>query len=194
MAQDTNRRSFLGWAIMGLGAIFSVILGIPAVCYTIDPRHRKGRTSNFKPVEGIQLSELSLNKPVQGVIRDTRRDGWTLYPSDVVGRVWVILIRALPQAPLTDANKDAHVLVFTTICPHLGCSVNLNDDENGFLCPCHAAAFQVNGVREDAPGHANPAARNMDSLNWKIDPSNPDRIVVQYQNFLPSKPTKELIA
>src|SRR5882762_7426231 len=97
MDQDPNRRSILAWAIFGLGAIFNVIIGVPIVCYAIDPRHRKGPKSSFKLIEGVKLDELVQNKAVQGVIRDVRVDGWTLYPNDVIGRVWVIELCARPE-------------------------------------------------------------------------------------------------
>jgi hypothetical protein len=85
MHNTTDRRSILGFALFGLGAIFSTILGIPIVAYVIDPRHRKGAQGTMKPVEGIRLDELPLSTPKQGVIRDMRRDGWTLYPNDECG-------------------------------------------------------------------------------------------------------------
>src|SRR6266446_8825811 len=129
---DEKRRSFLRWAIHGLSGLFAAILGFPALMYVIDPRHRKASHRNFRPVEGVNLADLEMNVPVQGIIRDTRRDAWTLYPSDVIGRVWVV----------KHGNRAGDFLVFTTVCPHLGCSVNLaveGGNATGFLCPCHSA-------------------------------------------------------
>jgi Rieske Fe-S protein len=193
MEQEPDRRSFLSWATYGLGAIFSTIIGVPIVCYALDPRHRKGPKSNSKLVEGVKLDELALNSPVQGVIRDTRVDGWNLYPNDVIGRVWVVQIGARPAhvAAMTPAEKTAYLIVFTTICPHLGCSVNA--DVGGFGCPCHGATFLINGDRANAT--SNPALRGMDTLEWELDETDPEhnRIKVKYQNFVTSiaekKPT-----
>jgi Rieske Fe-S protein len=195
MEQDTDRRSFLAWAIVGLGAIFSAIIGVPIVCFAMDPRHRKGPKSNFKLVDGIKLDELTLNSPKQGVISDTRIDGWTLYPNDVIGRVWVVPIAARPAGLSTreavenfnqdEAKKAAYLIVFTTICPHLGCSVNVAGAGAGFACPCHGATFTLSGARAH---EANPAERGMDTLEWEIDAEDPDfnRIKVKYQNFVTS--------
>ena len=200
MTPEPDRRSFLSWAIFGLASIFWLLLGVPVVAYIIDPRHRKGSQGSFKLVEGIRLDEMPVDTPRQGVIRDTRTDGWTLYPNDVIGRVWVILRGPRPAGmPIETFNenheaKAAHLLVFTTICPHLGCSVNLNSRGDGFTCPCHSAAFEIDGNRIDRPGQPNPAARAMDALEWKVDASDPNRILVKYQNYQPSKETKELIA
>src|SRR5262245_54934204 len=141
MAEE-NRRSFLKWAIHGMGALFAAILGIPAIAYLIDARNRPPRQSGFRPVDGIKLTELEIGVPRQGVIRDVRRDAWTLHPNDVIGRVWVIKDGAAPDA----------LHVFTTICPHLGCSINANaDSRSGFTCPCHGAEFTLAGAAVERP-------------------------------------------
>src|SRR5262249_38862446 len=108
---NEERRSFLRWAIHGLGAIFAVGLGLPALAYLSDARNRPAPNRGFRPVQGIKLNELVIDEPRQGVIRDIRTDAWTLHPNDVVGRVWVV-----------KSGQAANDLkVFTTICPHLGC-------------------------------------------------------------------------
>jgi len=201
MEPETDRRSFLGFAIFGLGTIFSAIIGVPLVCYGIDPRHRKGPKSSFKAVDGIKLDEFSLNDPRQGVIRDKRDDGWIHYPNDVIGRVWVVQSGPRPDLSTPEkvaafntssvAERERYLKVFTTICPHMGCSVN-RDSAGGFACPCHAATFALNGDRATAD---NPAMRGMDTLEWKIDESDPEalRIVVAYKNFVSSIEKKEVI-
>jgi menaquinol-cytochrome c reductase iron-sulfur subunit len=181
-AQQPNRRSLLAWAIFGIGAIFLAIIGVPIVCYIIDPRNRKGPKSAMRLVEGVKLDDLVINTPVQGLVRDTRMDGWTLYPNDVLGRVWVVQRGARPAnvANLTEEQKDAYLMVFTTICPHLGCSVNTGGP--GFACPCHNATFTLTGARAAA---GNPAQRGMDTLAWEIDPEDPEhnRIKVTYKKY-----------
>jgi Rieske Fe-S protein len=76
--------------------------------------------------------------------------------------------------------------VFTTICPHLGCSVNLG--ENGFACPCHNAKFGLDGVLTDGP-----APRGMDTLEWQRNPRDPGQLMVKYQNFKASIAEKQLV-
>jgi Rieske Fe-S protein len=193
MAEDNNRRSFLGWLTVGIGGIFSVFLGVPVVAYVIDPRHRKGPKSAMKLVEGVKLNELAPGgTPLQGVVRDTRTDGWTLYPNDVIGRVWLVQVGARPDLSTpeklaefnarTTAEKASYLFVFTTKCPHLGCFVNLNGAGNGFACPCHSATFNLDGKRAAA---GNPAQRGMDTLAWEIDADDPElnRIKVIFKSY-----------
>ena len=32
-------------------------------------------------------------------------------------------------------------VVFSPICPHLGCKYAWNDAQNKFLCPCHGSVY-----------------------------------------------------
>jgi Rieske Fe-S protein len=175
---NEERRSFLRWAIHGMGAIFAAVLAIPAVAYLADARNRKAADREFRPVQGIKLNELADDVPRQGVIRDVRTDAWTLHPNDVVGRVWVV-------------KRGNNLQVFTTICPHLGCSINADPGVPcpGFTCPCHGGKFALNGALENTGGQ-NPAPRPMDTLDFQRarDPENPnpdnqDVLLVKYQNF-----------
>lgn len=172
-----NRRSFLTWAINGLGILFAAILGAPAVAYVIDGRNRKAPPTGYRPVdmdfETFKRQPATVQQPYvrQGVIRSVRRDAWTLHPNDVIGRVW-----AVKYGP-----GENDMRVFTTICPHLGCSINLNMDSKGFTCPCHGAKFSCPaGTLE---GEQSPAPRGMDELRWKVEPEQPNVLLVEYKNF-----------
>ncbi len=65
----TDRRSFLAWAVTGLGAIFTAVLGAPVIAYVIDPRHRQSAGGTFRVVDMIPLTDLRPDVPVQGVLR-----------------------------------------------------------------------------------------------------------------------------
>jgi menaquinol-cytochrome c reductase iron-sulfur subunit len=170
-----DRRSLLKRATYGLAALFGTLLGLPAVAFLIDPRNRPARDNEFKTV--ARFSDLPIGEPQQVVIRDIRRDAWTLHPNDVIGRVWLV------------RRDGTQVDAFTTICPHLGCSVNFEDKEKLFICPCHGGTFDVHGQRVERPGTANPAPRSMDRLACQRDPVNPELIQVKYQNFIQGKDT-----
>jgi menaquinol-cytochrome c reductase iron-sulfur subunit len=159
-----ERRSFLKWATHGLGALFGAILGVPALAYLIDGRNRPAPASDFKTV--ALLKDLPEGVPQQVVLRDVRTDAWTLHPDDLVGRVWLV------------RNKD-EVTAFTTICPHLGCSINYEANDNQFACPCHGAVYRLDGKRETGP-----QPRGMDTLECRRDPTDANLIQVKYQNFM----------
>jgi Rieske Fe-S protein len=185
MGQQQDRRSFLRWAVHGLGALFGVVLGVPAAAFLIDGRNRAAAAGGFKRV--ARLSELAPGQPRQFVIRETRRDAWTLYPNEVVGRVFLI-------------RRDAdRVDAYTTTCPHLGCSINYTGDaQTPFVCPCHGGRFDIDGklIQTD-----NPAPRGMDSLQTQTVPvpdapaGRPDYFIeVKFQVFKKGVEDKEPIA
>jgi menaquinol-cytochrome c reductase iron-sulfur subunit len=165
-----QRRTFLAWATHGMGALVGTLLGIPAVAYLLDARNRPAKPGSFKAV--ARLSELVVNLPTQVVIRDVRQDAWTLHPNDVIGRVWLI------------RRADDRVEAFTTICPHLGCSINFESTQKLFICPCHNGTFNLDGSLRTEAGFHNPAPRGMDSLECRRDPADPDLIQVKYENFI----------
>jgi Rieske Fe-S protein len=165
-----QRRTFLQWATNGLAALFGLLLGIPAIAYIIDPRNRKAPEGGFRTV--ARFDDLPDGVPTQVVIRDVRRDAWTLHPNDVVGRAWLI-------------RKGADLTAFTTICPHLGCSINFVKDAKLFICPCHNGTFELDGHRKEGTTMTNPAPRGMDKLPWRRDPADPEMVQIKYENFVP---------
>src|SRR5437763_1647236 len=130
---EPGRRTFLKWLTQALGALVGAILAIPAIAYLLDPRNRPAPEGDFKTV--TRLDALEPGVPLQAVVRDVRRDAWTLHPSDVVGRVWLI------------RRHGDKVDAFTTVCPHLGCSVNYEPGARRFICPCHNGMFDLDGKR-----------------------------------------------
>ena len=40
-------------------------------------------------------------------------------------------------------------------CTHMGCAVDINNSENGFVCPCHGAKFSTNGEVLKGPAKDN---------------------------------------
>lgn len=46
---------------------------------------------------------------------------------------------------------DAGLQAFSSVCPHLGCQVHWQEDEDRFLCPCHRGLFDAEGVAYAGP-------------------------------------------
>lgn len=180
--EPPNRRTFLNWAVEGLGAIFALIFGAPVVAYLIDPRNRPSPPEDFRPVAGVTVRQLRPNHPLQGVIRNVRRDAWTLYPDDVIGRVWI--------NRKCDGDTADCFEVFTTVCPHLGCAINCDQaaPEFKFICPCHNGQFACDGARRPSgDGYENPAPRSMDSLEFRLVG---EQFEVKYLSFQAATPDK----
>src|SRR4051812_35898902 len=85
---EMPRRNFLAWVIDIVGGLFALALAAPIAAYVLDPRNRAAAASAFKPV--ARLDELTTGVPREFVIREQRRDAWTLHPNEIVGRVFLI--------------------------------------------------------------------------------------------------------
>jgi Rieske Fe-S protein len=177
----TGRRGFLVWTIHGLSALLGVVLAAPALAFLLSPLRRAlaagEGAANEHFTDVAKLSELPFDMPREFIVRQTTRDSWTLRPDQIVGRVFLIRRRgqALPEA-------------FTTICPHLGCSVNFTGTTTpgatAFLCPCHSARYDIHGKRTDAES---VAPRDMDPLPVRLKPADPTIVQVEYKRFYSNK-------
>jgi Rieske Fe-S protein len=52
--------------------------------------------------------------------------------------------------------------VYSLVCPHLGCTINLTEEL--FKCPCHGSEFDLNGIVIKGP-----ANKNLKILTYKIE-------------------------
>lgn len=46
---------------------------------------------------------------------------------------------------------DGGIMAISYKCSHLGCAININKDDNGFECPCHASHFNQYGEVKSPP-------------------------------------------
>ncbi len=98
--------------------------------------------------------------------------GQYLYPKDE-GSAWMFLAGAAELAPgqartfqsptgiavvLTrkahapgDVPKAEDFIALSSVCPHLGCRVHWESQNNRFFCPCHLGAFDPEGKPTGGP-------------------------------------------
>jgi len=60
-----------------------------------------------------------------------------------------------------------HLVAFDTRCPHLGCKVHWEAEQNRFVCPCHQGVFDRDGVAIAGPPAA--AGQSLDQATLEID-------------------------
>jgi len=48
-------------------------------------------------------------------------------------------------------RTDSGFQAFSSTCPHLGCKVHWENDQNRFFCPCHRGVFDPDGVATSGP-------------------------------------------
>lgn len=155
-----GRRGFLGWVYAGLSAwIGAVVVGPVARLILFPLRERGGEAdwSDLGPVENFQGGGAPVARPVNF----ERRDGW----QQVVSQQSVYVVDASGPNPR----------VLSSVCPHLGCTVQWRSEQDTFQCPCHGGTYAKDGARL-----AGPANRGMDTLPARVQQG---RLYVKFQYF-----------
>ncbi len=82
-------------------------------------------------------------------------------------------------------SYDGGFLAIYRRCPHLGCIVNWEADEEQFFCPCHASSFDIHGNYENAP-----VSRALDTFGIKISDNTifvDTTRILRRENFTPEQ-------
>lgn len=169
VSQQTPRRGFLAAAgAIVIGAVVSLTPLVAGVAFFLDPILR--RRANFKGAnaEGFlsvtKLSDLPDDgTPLRFVLRADKIDAWNEFKDQSIGTVYIRKI----------GNQ---IVAFSDTCPHLGCKVDYQDGKKEFLCPCHASAFDLEGV----PMNKIPP-RSLDTLESQVDSAG--HVWIKYQEF-----------
>jgi len=170
-AVPAGRRSFVMTMFAVSGAVVGALLAIPLFRFATFPLRKTESESEWSDV-GPATDFASLTAPVARTITLERRDAWQTTSSQTA-------VYVLPGK--SDAFK-----ILSPVCPHLGCSVQWQDAQNKFICPCHSGSFAADGERLGGP-----PPRSMDSLESKVENGT---LKVRYQYFRQLVPNKEPMA
>ena len=95
--------------------------------------------------------------------------GWFLYPAKAPSRTWQFLTdlgsfaigeSVTYEAPagqkvvvtrLKDRGEPDDFIALSSVCPHLGCQVHWESNNERFFCPCHNGAFNKSGQPISGP-------------------------------------------
>ncbi len=160
---SNDRRSLLGilTGLIGLG--ITSLLGVTLGRYSVVPALAAANVSDW--VDVVRLDAIPEGKPKKQTVLVAQNAGWGRFTSEQA--VWLI-------------RKGDQVTVFSSVCPHLGCTVN--ESANGFGCVCHNSAWTRDG--ETSGG---PTPRGMDRLEHKVE----DGVLkIKYQSFKQGIPEK----
>ena len=165
-----SRRSFLGVLLAVGGFSVGALLSVPLIRFALFPLLR--RTTQLKESSVGALTDFSsLTEPVMRTIKIEQVDGWRKAVSE--------------KAVYVAKGTQGQLLVLTSICPHLGCTVPWNKEKNQFVCPCHGATFAADGTRVSGP-----SLRGMDTLETSVQDG---LLLVRFQYFRQLVSDKEVI-
>ena len=155
LASD-ERRSFLGFVTGLIGFTVSGLLAVTLGRFTILPALSAASASEW--IDVGPLAAIPEGKPTNRTVIVSQYAGWGRFSSEQ--SVWVV-------------KKGERLTVFTSACPHLGCTIN--EKSNGFGCVCHNSVWSDEGQKLGGP-----TPRGMDILEHQVK----DGILkVKYQNF-----------
>jgi Rieske Fe-S protein len=133
-----GRRTFLGWLTGGIGAIATVLLGIPIIGYLFGVRKA--------PVDWVPLGPIAKFPP--GQTRLVTFDNPIRQPWDGMVAHTGVYVRNESQS---GEAKNHKFLVLAINCAHLGCPVEWFQESGLFMCPCHGGVYYGNGERASGP-------------------------------------------
>lgn len=124
-----GRRDFIKLASAAVGAIIGAAIGLPAIAYLIDPALKAGGKDAWVPLGPLENFEIGKPSPVTFV--RTKVNGW----EKTANSYGVFVLR----------KSGDEVMVLSNRCTHLSCRVNWNEPQQAYICPCHDAAFGLEG-------------------------------------------------
>lgn len=166
-----NRRSFFG-VLLGIGtAGMGALLAVPVLRYVLFPIYAKATGSEWSEV-GDASEFAEAKEPVRKTITFTQRDGWR----EVVSA----------QSVYVGRGGGGQLVVLSAICPHLGCSVSWQANQDKFVCPCHGGVFKADGQQISGP-----PPRAMDSLPTQVKDG---KLQVRFEYFRSNVPNQETLS
>jgi Rieske Fe-S protein len=158
------RRRFLEWIVGVAGAAAAAIASTPVLGAVLFPTLARTVREEEGFLDVAAAADLEGGAPLKAPVLATRYDAWTRVEGVELGAVWL------------RKKDDGSILAFTSVCPHLGCSVDWLAESKTFNCPCHGSAFTVEG--RVASG---PAPRPLDVLESRVDAG---RVRIKYERFV----------
>jgi Rieske Fe-S protein len=210
--EEQSRRQFLANATLAVGGVIGLVLAVPLVGSLIPESlisPDKSGAGVWADVPADQLKAMG-NKPgtpVKIAFNFQYGDGyfppaaddqsvWGVQLSDAQASSFKAKRPDLFDVPSATVKYDAvdklpgssvSFVIFSSICPHLGCRFAWNGDANRFICPCHGSQFGPEGAKL-----AGPAPRGLDPLPFRekdgkaqvtwiqYKSGEPDRVIVAY--------------
>ena len=142
-----GRRRFLESSVLATtGVVGATLLGVGG-------RFVAGDSLKAQNAQWVEIGEIA-NFPQGQIHRATystrRKDAWRT--SEEKGLVYLF------------TEDGTNYTALSAVCTHLGCNVHMNEEGEGFRCPCHEAYFSRNGDVVSGPPR-----RGLVSLDAKIE-------------------------
>ncbi|OGO71871.1 MAG: hypothetical protein A2Z49_04990 [Chloroflexi bacterium RBG_19FT_COMBO_56_12] len=146
-----NRREFVTIVTAAVGTAIGVVVGLPAIGYILTPATKTQESDAWIPLG--PLENYPVGVPTLMSFARTKVNGW----EKTANSYGVFVIR----------GEGDQLKTLSNVCTHLSCRVNWDDAAKEFKCPCHDAAFDINGGIIKGP-----QPRPLDGYEFKIEEGN----------------------
>ena len=128
-SRNLSRRDFAKAVMTFIGSVMGVAVGVPIIGYLISPAVQTQKSDAWVPVG--KLDDYKAGIPTPFSFTRSKINGW----EKTVNSYTVYVVRGTGDT----------VRVLSSVCTHLGCRVTWKQDNSHFGCPCHDAAFSLEG-------------------------------------------------
>ncbi len=160
---ENGRRNFLKICSVVLTSLIGIAYAIPLIRAFISPAMQDTVTGSSGLFDIGNISDCEVNVPRKVPIKGSKMDAWNKFSTTAIGAVWILM------------DKDKKFTAFSSICPHLGCGIDWDEDSERFVCPCHDSYFDIEGSVLSGP-----SPRKLDTLETEIKQG---KLFVKYQKM-----------
>ena len=145
---NISRSDFVKGVVAMLGGVMGAVVGIPAIGFVLAPALKISTAEAWIPAG--PLEGYPVGTPTPFSFTRSKVNGWEKSTNSYGVYVY--------------RNSESETLVLSNVCTHLSCRVNWNDAEKVYVCPCHDAKFDSNGLVVSGP-----PPRPMDVYENKVE-------------------------
>lgn len=198
--EEQSRRQFLANATLAVGGVIGLVVAIPCLTSLVPESivHPDKAGGTWAPLSAADLKSLenSTNNPVKITFSFKYADGY-LPPSEDTQFVWGVKFTPEQEQSFKANRPDLFgkkadevpypavtmgFVVFSSICPHLGCRYQWQAEAKRFICPCHGSQFGIQGEKL-----AGPAPRGLDPLPFRETNGTAEITWIQYKSGTPDR-------
>lgn len=146
---EVSRRCFLTKMTIGIGVVSTLTVGgVLATSFVGPAMHKK------EPVwvPAGMIESLPVGEVTTVNLRYQEKVGFYKQNQIKPAMIW---------------RKPDEIVVYSSLCTHLGCTVRWDSAQKMFICACHGGAFELDGSVK-----AGPPPRPLDRLEYRVNSGN----------------------